>query len=67
MDMGLVGSIISVIGGVLAFVGVIMLASSERERTDIVGEVGEASGPGLYLIYAGLAAVGAGIIIMLAQ
>ncbi|UCC93360.1 MAG: hypothetical protein JSW25_01435 [Thermoplasmata archaeon] len=67
MDWGLVGVFVSIIGGVIAFVGVLVLANSEHERTNMIGEVGEASGPGLHLIYIGLAAVGAGIVIMLAQ
>ena len=65
MDYGLIGFVISTIGGVLMLAGVVVLAGSEKERTDITGEVSEAEGPGLYLIYAGLAAIGIGIFMML--
>ena len=65
MDQGLIGFVVATIGGVLMLVGVLVLANTEKERTDITGEVAEAAGPGLYLIYAGLAAIGAGIVMML--
>ncbi|NOQ54639.1 MAG: hypothetical protein GQ558_08555 [Thermoplasmata archaeon] len=65
MDQGLIGFVLATIGGVLMLVGVLVLANAEKERTDITGEVAEAAGPGLYLIYAGLAAIGAGIVMML--
>ncbi len=65
MDQGLIGLVVAAIGGVLMLVGVLVLANTEKERTDITGEASEAKGPGLYLIYAGLAAIGAGIVMML--
>ncbi len=65
MDLDMIGYVLSAIGGVLMLVGVLVLANTEKERTDITGEVAEAEGPGLYLIYAGLAAIGAGIVMML--
>ncbi len=65
MDQGLIGFVLATIGGVLMLVGVLVLANAEKERTDITGEVAEAAGPGLYLIYAGLVAIGAGIVMML--
>lgn len=65
MDSGFIGFIIVTIGGVLMLAGVLALANSEKERSDITGEVAEAKGPGLYLIYAGLAVIGAGFVTML--
>ncbi len=65
MDQGLIGLVVATIGGVLMLVGVLVLANTEKERTDITGEVAETEGPGLYLIYAGLAAIGTGILMML--
>jgi hypothetical protein len=67
MDLGLIGFVISTFGGVIALVGVLVLAGSEMDRTDITGEVGQAEGPGLYLIYAGLVAIGVGIVVMLSD
>lgn len=67
MDIGLVGFVVAIIGGALMLVGVLVLANTEKARTDITGEVVEAAGPGLYLIYTGLAAIGAGIVIILVQ
>jgi hypothetical protein len=65
MDLGLIGSVAATIGGVLMLAGVFVLANTEKERTDITGEVAEAEGPALYLVYAGLAAIGAGILMMM--
>ncbi len=65
MDLDLIGYVLTAIGGVLMIVGVLVLANTEKERTDITGEVSEAKGPGLYLIYAGLAILGLGIVMML--
>ncbi len=65
MDLDSIGYAVAAIGGLLLLVGVFVLANIEKERTDITGEVAEAAGPGLYLIYAGLAAIGAGIVMML--
>ena len=48
-------------------VGVLVLANTEKTRINKTGEVAEAEGPGLYLIYAGLAGIGAGLIIILVQ
>ena len=67
MDQGLIGVVVAIIGGVLMLVGMLVLANTEEKRTGITGEVGEAEGPGLYLIYAGLAGIGAGLIIILVQ
>ncbi len=65
MDQGLIGFVVATIGGVLMLVGVLVMVNTEKERAAITGEVAEAAGPGLYLIYAGLAAIGAGIVTML--
>ena len=65
MDRGLIGFVAATIGGVLMLVGMLILANTGKERTDITGEVAEAAGPGLYLIYAGLAAIGTGTLMML--
>ncbi|MCK4969155.1 MAG: hypothetical protein KAS77_01460 [Thermoplasmata archaeon] len=65
MDLGLIGFVIVTIGGFLMLAGVLALASTEKERTGITGEASEARGPGLYLIYAGLAVIGAGFVTML--
>jgi hypothetical protein len=67
MELGIIGYVNATVGGALMLIGVLVLASTEKGRTDITGDVSEASGPGLYLIYAGLAALGIGIILMLAQ
>ena len=48
-------------------VGMLVLANTEKKLTAITGEDAEAEGPGLYLIYAGLAGIGAGLIIILVQ
>jgi len=65
MDYGLIGFVIVTIGGLLMLAGVLTLAKTEKERTDIDGEVVEGKGSGLYLIYAGLAVIGAGFVTML--
>ncbi len=67
MDQVLIGFIVTAIGGVLMLVGMLVLANAEKARINKTGEVAEAEGPGLYLIYAGLAGVGAGLIIILVQ
>ncbi|MCK5251315.1 MAG: hypothetical protein KAQ96_00140 [Thermoplasmata archaeon] len=67
MDQGLIGLVVAAIGGVLMLVGVLVLANTEKTRINKTGEVAEAEGPGLYLIYAGLAGIGAGLIIILVQ
>ncbi len=67
MDQGLIGLVVAAIGGVLMLVGMLVLANTEKELTAIAGEAAEAEGPGLYLIYAGLAGIGAGLIIILVQ
>lgn len=65
MDLDILGFVTATIGGVLMLVGMLMLVNTEKGRTDITGEVAGAAGHGLYLIYAGLAAIGAGILMML--
>ena len=67
MDQGLIGFVVAAIGGALMLVGMLVLANTEKELTAITGEAAEAEGPGLYLIYAGLAGIGAGLIIILVQ
>ncbi len=67
MDQGLIGLLVTTIGGVLMLVGILVLANTQKNLTDITGEAAEAEGPGLYLIYAGLAGIGAGLIIMFVQ
>jgi len=47
--------------------GVLVLAGAAKARTGVTGETAEAGGTGLYLIYAGLAGIGLGIVLMLAQ
>ena len=65
MDRGLIGFVAATIGGVLMLVGMLILANTGKERTDITGEVAEAAGPGSYLIFAGLAPIGTGTLMML--
>ena len=67
MDQGLIGLLVTIIGGVLMLVGILVLANTQKKLTDITGEAAEAEGPGLYLIYAGLVGIGAGLIIMFVQ
>jgi hypothetical protein len=65
MDLGFIGFVIVTIGGFLMFAGVLALASTVKERKGSTGEASEAGGPGLYLIYAGLAVIGAGFVTIL--
>jgi len=67
MDQGLIGLVASIVGGVLVMAGVLVLAGAAKARTGVTGETAEAGGTGLYLIYAGLAGIGLGIVLMLAQ
>jgi hypothetical protein len=64
MDQLLIGLLVTIVGGALMYVGMLVLARAEEKRIVTNSGGAEAEGAGLYLIYAGMAGIVLGIIVM---